>query len=90
MTSFIDGSMVYGSSQGLQNELREEIPTSNGTRYGFLMRTSAGDLLPRNTEEPAPCIIAPGSNLFCFLAGELVSESVNQSVGRSVGRSFSQ
>ncbi|KAK7102280.1 hypothetical protein V1264_020523 [Littorina saxatilis] len=63
VTSFMDASMVYGSSEELQRELREV--TVQGTP-GFLMKTSASDLLPRNPEDE--CIHRPGE--FCFLAGD--------------------
>ena len=73
MTSFLDGSAVYGSSEELQHELREN--TTDGTP-GFLMRVSASDLLPRNPEEN--CIHRPGE--FCFLAGEGVASAVDVAV----------
>ena len=63
VTSFLDGSAVYGSGKELQHELREKL--ADGTP-GFLMRLSPGDLLPRNPEEN--CNHRPGE--FCFLAGE--------------------
>ncbi|KAK7102282.1 chorion peroxidase-like [Littorina saxatilis] len=64
VTSFMDASMVYGSSEELQRELREE---TVGGQPGFLMKVSPSDLLPRNPEEDI-CIHRPGE--FCFLAGD--------------------
>ncbi|KAK7484122.1 hypothetical protein BaRGS_00024611, partial [Batillaria attramentaria] len=63
VTSFIDASTVYGSSQELQNELREYTPFGPG----FLLRTSFNDLLPATEEEN--CIHRPFE--FCFLAGKI-------------------
>ncbi|XP_076448271.1 myeloperoxidase-like [Babylonia areolata] len=64
VTSFIDASMVYGSSQELQNELRTSF---NGQPQDKLRVTEGIDLLPDNGEEN--CIHRAGE--FCFLAGDV-------------------
>ncbi|XP_055955632.1 peroxidase-like protein 3 [Patella vulgata] len=60
ITSFIDGSMVYGSSEDEMNALR--------TGTDGLMSTSAGNLLPEDDNVDA-CRKKQDED-FCFLAGD--------------------
>ncbi|XP_076448411.1 chorion peroxidase-like [Babylonia areolata] len=71
LTSFIDASTVYGSSQELQDRLRSSF---NGQLQARLRMTPGVDLLPDNEEEN--CIHRPGEH--CFLAGD---ERVNEQSG---------
>lgn len=61
-TAFLDASTVYGSTQELQTLLRQATPNDTG----YLLATSANDLLPHDPE--AFCIARQGD--FCFLAGK--------------------
>ncbi|PVD24185.1 hypothetical protein C0Q70_14655 [Pomacea canaliculata] len=62
-TSFIDASMVYGSSQEVQLNLREKLSSGEPSH---LLRSESGELLPRRPQDN--CIHSPGR--FCFLAGD--------------------
>ncbi|KAL8610233.1 hypothetical protein ACOMHN_038928 [Nucella lapillus] len=68
VTAFIDGSMVYGSNQELQDELRERVGNPSDPKLLATMRTTPQDLLPSNSE--ANCIFDPSKNEHCFLAGD--------------------
>ncbi|KAL8610224.1 hypothetical protein ACOMHN_038919 [Nucella lapillus] len=73
VTSFIDASTVYGSTQEVQNKLRD---SSGGKLQARLRMFEDLDLLPKNGLED--CIITKGSKEFCFLAGD---ERVNEHPG---------
>nr|KAG5702274.1 hypothetical protein BaRGS_030629 [Batillaria attramentaria] len=65
VTAFIDGSMVYGSSEEEARELRAE------DGRGFRMevtRSPQGDLLPQR--QINNCIRRPNTTDFCFQAGD--------------------
>ncbi|KAL8610231.1 hypothetical protein ACOMHN_038926 [Nucella lapillus] len=68
VTAFVDGSMIYGSSQELQDKLREVGKSKKAT-----MRVTPENLLPDNSEDN--CIIQDNSKEHCFLAGD---ERVNE------------
>nr|KAI8739523.1 peroxidasin-like; partial [Biomphalaria glabrata] len=61
LTSFIDGSQIYGSTEELAAKLRD------GT--GILLKTKNGTFLPEDVS--ASCILRPGTNDYCFLAGDV-------------------
>nr|KAG5691359.1 hypothetical protein BaRGS_033408 [Batillaria attramentaria] len=69
VTSFVDGSLIYGSSEERMRELRED----NGT--GILLRTSFGGYLPLDRVDS--CIRRRTSDP-CFLAGD---DRVNEQPG---------
>ncbi|XP_076469519.1 chorion peroxidase-like [Babylonia areolata] len=60
ITSFIDGSTIYGSSQEVQNRLRTR---KGGAR---LRMNSTNGLLPRSAH--SDCM--PGQGFYCFFAGD--------------------
>ncbi|XP_055882270.1 peroxidasin-like [Biomphalaria glabrata] len=60
LTSFVDGSQIYGSTEELATRLRD------GT--GILLKTKKGFFLPE--DESASCILRPGTNDYCFLSGD--------------------
>ncbi|XP_050401333.1 chorion peroxidase isoform X2 [Patella vulgata] len=60
ITAFVDGSVVYGSSDDEMMALR--------TGVDGLLETSPGDLLPEDTD--ASCRKPEGSDSYCFLAGD--------------------
>ncbi|CAL1539890.1 unnamed protein product, partial [Lymnaea stagnalis] len=60
ITSFIDASQVYGSTEETAAKVRN--------RKGFLLKTKNGDFLPENVK--GGCIVRPGSSDYCFLAGD--------------------
>ncbi|KAK7105906.1 chorion peroxidase-like [Littorina saxatilis] len=72
LTAFIDGSMIYGSTEERMDGLRE----STRTGPGALMKM-AGDLLPRSSE--VNCVHLPGH--FCFMGGDT---RVNEHPGLTV------
>lgn len=74
VTSYIDGSMIYGSDQELQDELRDRNSTT-GELLATMRMTKVGSqfLLPNNMEEDCTHDTALGE--FCFLAGD---ERVNE------------
>ncbi len=64
VTSFLDGSMIYGSDAARARKLR--------TLSGGLMKTSAGDLLPINTGNLPVEIHIPGTDpTTLFAAGDI-------------------
>ncbi|XP_060069965.1 peroxidasin-like [Ylistrum balloti] len=71
ITSYIDGSMVYGSTEAVANSLRT---FQNGT-----LLVATGDLLPRNND--STCVLDDVNSSHCFLAGDIrVNENPNLSV----------
>lgn len=63
LTSHIDGSQVYGSSEEETRRLRSfQGGLLRGTRY------NNADLLPRETNRSEECV-ERGADLFCFMAG---------------------
>lgn len=81
LTSFLDGSMVYGSEQHLANRLRNwnnqlgllavnQNFTDNGMAYLPFVRMSKD-----------PCLKVSGSaNIPCFLAGKLAADTLVNSI----------
>ena len=74
LTSWIDGSMVYGNNDDRAAALR----TNDGTGR---LKTSAGDLLPFNTDELPNANEGPTDPKDLFLAGDVRS---NEQVGLTV------
>ena len=70
ITAYLDGSMVYGSDAGRSSELR--------SMQGGRMRTSAGDLLPRNINRLPNANGGPEPDDTLFLAGDI---RANEQVG---------
>ncbi|KAL8610222.1 hypothetical protein ACOMHN_038917 [Nucella lapillus] len=66
VTSFIDASMVYGSTQQLQNSLRVN---NAGDLQAKLRMNEVKNLLPDNGMTGS-CRLTNGSNEYCFLAGD--------------------
>ncbi|XP_005099074.2 chorion peroxidase [Aplysia californica] len=65
VTSFIDGSQIYGSSEELLKKLRR--PNSSRLKT---KKTKLGLFLPEATDEAEGCILRENSNDYCFLAGD--------------------
>ncbi|XP_022236512.1 peroxidasin-like [Limulus polyphemus] len=71
LTSFIDASNVYGSSERLSQHLRNLTNNLGLLRHGPLMQ-SGKPLLPFNDGQPIDCQRDPtASNIGCFLAGDI-------------------
>ncbi|RWS11097.1 Peroxidase-like protein, partial [Dinothrombium tinctorium] len=73
ITSFIDGSQVYGS---MENETRS-LWTRNGPagRMHVSFSANGGELLPHSTEPDSDQCSKPEENMYCFKAGD---KRVNQ------------
>lgn len=76
MTSFLDASFVYGSSEETAAKLR--------TFRGGLLKSNTAlrslglkDLLPSKTDDPDAGCKRPSRDMFCFVAGD---SRVNQQV----------
>ncbi|XP_033760998.1 peroxidase-like [Pecten maximus] len=63
ITSYVDGSMVYGSTEEVAHQLR--------TFEDGKLLVADNDLLPEN--DPSGCILNDPDNTHCFLAGDIRS-----------------
>ncbi|XP_015795696.1 peroxidase isoform X1 [Tetranychus urticae] len=73
ITSYIDGSMVYGS---MENETRSLwTRTGPAGRMHISMAANGGELLPHSPEPDSDQCSKPSENMYCFKAGD---KRVNQ------------
>lgn len=84
VTSPVDASFVYGSTESLANKLRKfsggKMKVSN-----YFEKLKLKPLLPSKTEEPDKDCIARPKNLFCFIAGDVrVNEQTHLTVLHTV------
>ncbi|XP_074062925.1 putative oxidoreductase PXDNL isoform X5 [Macrotis lagotis] len=71
LTSYIDASNVYGSSDRESEELRDHTDHSGLLKKGLLIPSSAKYLLPFSTGPPTECTRDENeSQIPCFLAGD--------------------
>ena len=70
LTSFIDGSNVYGSTEAIARDLRDRTNSRGLLRTGLIM-PSGKPLLPSNNDLPVDCQIDPNTaHIPCFQAGD--------------------
>ncbi|XP_019643307.1 PREDICTED: peroxidasin-like [Branchiostoma belcheri] len=83
VSSFIDASMVYGSSEHLAQSLRDLTTDLGLLRVQPRADVSSGlDLLPFQEEEDKPCNQDPagGDSVPCFLAGDSRANEDNRAI----------
>ena len=70
ITSYMDGSNVYGSSEEHARELRD-LSTQRGLLRRGTLSVTGKHLLPFNINSPVDCQIDPNTaHIPCFLAGD--------------------
>ncbi|KFV59874.1 Myeloperoxidase, partial [Tyto alba] len=71
LTSFLDGSMVYGSEVPLANKLRDQTSQLGLMAVNQNFTDRGKEYMPFNSRQKDPClIVSRGAKVPCFLAGD--------------------